>query len=130
VVAPEHHDRVVRQPQPVEGVEDAAELRVHERDRRVVRRDRLLQLRLRHTPVRRLRPQCRGRNVRGVVGRVLRQFHLRRGVQVEILLRRDVGGVGAEEADREEKRLPPLLLQQLDRLRRDHAVGLLLVGPV
>jgi hypothetical protein len=38
VVAPEHHDRVVAQAQPVERVEDAAELRVHERDRGVVAR--------------------------------------------------------------------------------------------
>ena len=49
------------------------------------------------------------------------------GIHVEILFRRDVGGVGAKEARRDEERLVLPLLHQLDCLGRDHAVGLLLV---
>src|SRR5262249_5268561 len=49
-------------------------------------------------------------------------------VEVEIFLRRDVGTVRAVEAGGDEERPVAVLLQQLDRLRGDFAVGVLRVG--
>ena len=48
-------------------------------------------------------------------------------IEVEILVRRDVGGVRLVEAGGQEERLILVLLQQLDRFEGDFAVGVLLV---
>ena len=72
----------------------------------------------------------RGRGGLAVVGGHLRQVDLVGRVQVEVLLRGDVGRVRAEEAARQEERPVLVRFEQLDDLGGDLAVGLLLVGPV
>ena len=47
-------------------------------------------------------------------------------IQIEVLLRRNVGTVRAIETRGDEKRTIPVLLQQADRFRHDLAVGVLL----
>ena len=60
----------------------------------------------------------------------LGQLHLILRVLGEVRLRRDVGRVRTEEADREEERLIALLAEEVDRLRGDLAVGLFGIGAV
>ena len=131
MVADEDDDRVLVEPLPLQFGEHQAELCVHEGHRGEVG---LLGRALRvfgHAVVGHGRIGQGDLRFRGAVrGGVGDELDLILGVVPEIGFRSHVGRVGAEEADRQEEGLGPLLLEETDGLRGDLAVGLLGVGAV
>ena len=130
VVAPEDDDRVVGEPQPIERLEHPADLGVHEGDRGVIGLDRPPRCAFASTPqLGGVVNQAASARLRGRFGNAAAESgsSIER-IQVEILLRRDVRAVRPVEAGGEEERPVLVLLEELDGLGGDLAVGLLLVG--
>jgi hypothetical protein len=129
VIAHEDHDGVVGETEPLERLEHAADLRVHETDRRVVRADRLALLGDREPPVLWCREERRGRVLRELLRRQLRRRgHAIQRVLVEVLRRGDERAVRPIEPRGDEERTVLVLLEQGNRFAGDLAVRVLVVG--
>ena len=126
MIAPKNHDGVFRQPEPVQRIEHTPELRVHEADTGVISLSRLAQVQLVEAVVG-FHGQRRFRDVVEVVRRALRKGDAVERIKVEVFLWRNVRAVRAEESHREKERRVLVLFEQLNRLRRDLPVRLLLV---
>ena len=128
MVAHENDDRVVGETQPIEGVEQPADLGVEEADRGVVGADDLA-LRLRvDAPVGRRREPRGSGGLRGGLGKLRRRRNPLERIHVEVLLGRDERTVRPVEPCADEERPILVLLEERDGLGRDLAVGVRLVG--
>ena len=133
VVAREHDDRVLREPEPVQRVHDAPHLGIHEADTRIVGLHGLPTQIIGQRPLLGLAAaESRRGNVRLVLLHAAHHRHVRLGVVSEIRIpRRDKRRVGPEKADREEEGpiLPPRrALQHPFRIGREQRVGVMLVA--
>ena len=131
MVAEEDDDGPVGQIEFVQGSQHDTDLRVHEGGGGAIGLDGLAtqivgQLFLFFL----VAAERRGRGAGTVVGGHLRRVDLVGRVHVEVLLRGDVGGVGAEEAARQEEGPVGVLPEQFGDLCRGLAVGLFLIRPV
>ena len=127
MIAHEDDDRVVGQFQAVQGVEQPADVRVHEADRRVVRTNDFPFLLLSESPIRRTGEKCRVGMLRERFGRDLRHFDLGQRVHVEVLLRRDERTVRPIEACGNKKRAIPVRFEECDGFGGYFAVRVLVI---
>lgn len=125
VVAEEDDDGVGRQPKPVQRVEHAAHLRVHEAHAGIVGTDELTQLVLRQAVVRHGQQACGGGDFRKLLQRRGREAELVHRMQVKEVFARDRRHMRPEKtAADEEGLLRPrgVPLQQLDDFSGNEAV--------
>ncbi len=104
VVARENDNRLVREPEPVERVDHAAHLGIHEADAGVVGLERLPAQVVGHRVLLALvAHEGRRRDIGLILLHTLDDAHLLERVQVVVRLRRYVRRVGTEETDGEEE---------------------------
>ena len=127
VVAPEDDDRLFAQLQAVERIKHAPDLGIGEGDARPVGAAAEAALLVREF-VAAFVIDRRFRDVIAVAGLDLGERNLvRRRIEIEILLRRDIRRVRLVESDGEEERLVLVLLHEFDRFVGDFAVGVIAV---